>query len=608
MGYLTTSTFFVREAEAEYGSGDPSPLDDDSLDELGHEIAVLSAHIEAATSRLLEMIARFDEARGWHRSGFRSCAEWLAHRTGIDRGAARERVRAARALRELPLTSQALARGELTFSKVRALTRIAEPETEAHLLELAQGCTAAQVESMVRGWRLGSLKEEADREEWRFRNRSFSVFPDLDGSYVVKGRLTPEVGALLMRAIETASDHLYRKETAEEEEYGTSARGFETEAQAEGRKVRDTEAAAARRRADALALLVERGMTVGLGEVGSDGQALDAPVEEPTTLQEGENDVANVGPRDTRPSREDRNQSQSEEGAESLVSAEPSEGPGSPQCDSGGESRDGRAQRGQPRSARPSQTPNTGVAGGQVFSGTSAERYQVMVHVDLATLKEPHPLHRISHGSRKRARKTRLDQIIEEARARGLVREEGEGSRGMLSGGGSFAGACGCGGGACGGTEQDRHSHIEDIRVSAETSRRLTCDASVVPVVSGNQPTLNLGRRTRTIPPALRRALEVRDRGCRFPGCGSRFADAHHVRHWADGGETSLGNCILLCRHHHRLVHEGGWRVELRDDGRTMFFDPRGGTHFQGQWKPPSLGGDPVAALRDANLRELPGE
>lgn len=95
-----------------------------------------------------------------------------------------------------------------------------------------------------------------------------------------------------------------------------------------------------------------------------------------------------------------------------------------------------------------------------------------------------------------------------------------------------------------------------------------------------------MGRRTRTIPPALRRALEVRDRGCRFPRCGARFTDAHHVTHWADGGSTSLDNCLLLCRHHHRLVHEGGWSIEWWGKGQPAFRDPRGQVHFDGRFVP----------------------
>jgi hypothetical protein len=109
---------------------------------------------------------------------------------------------------------------------------------------------------------------------------------------------------------------------------------------------------------------------------------------------------------------------------------------------------------------------------------------------------------------------------------------------------------------------------------------------------------LNVGRRTRTIPPALRRALEVRDRGCRFPGCELRFTEAHHVVHWADGGETSLSNTLLLCRYHHRLMHEEGWCIEWWGDGRLAFRDPHGSVHMEGRGRPPpELGGRPVADL-----------
>jgi hypothetical protein len=146
---------------------------------------------------------------------------------------------------------------------------------------------------------------------------------------------------------------------------------------------------------------------------------------------------------------------------------------------------------------------------------------------------------------------------------------------------------------------------LEDgTRVSGETCRRLACDASVVEVTHApDGSVLDVGRRTRTISPALRRALEVRDRGCRFPGCGSRFTDAHHVKHWADGGETSLRNTLLACHHHHRLLHEGGWRVVWRGEGRAVFVDPRGGEHFEGGWRPPETGPEAVDALVDDHRR-----
>ncbi len=121
---------------------------------------------------------------------------------------------------------------------------------------------------------------------------------------------------------------------------------------------------------------------------------------------------------------------------------------------------------------------------------------------------------------------------------------------------------------------------------------------------------LNVGRKTRTVPPAIRRALDHRDGGCRFPGCGLRFCDAHHIKHWADGGETRLDNLVLLCRRHHRTVHEDGFRVEIVGDAggeghRGEGGDARGSVRFS--WPdgrpfanvPPAsqLPDDPVAAI-----------
>jgi uncharacterized protein DUF222 len=103
-------------------------MDTRSLDRLGDEIAELSAHLDAATARLLDLIREFDTRGGWN-TGFRSCAAWLSWRVGLDLGAARERVPVAHALETLPV-GQALALGELSYAKVRALTRVATPETE----------------------------------------------------------------------------------------------------------------------------------------------------------------------------------------------------------------------------------------------------------------------------------------------------------------------------------------------------------------------------------------------------------------------------------------------------------------------------------------------
>ncbi len=268
-----------------------------------------------------------------------------------------------------------------------------------------------------------SRDAELTADQARRRSRTFSVFVDGDGMYVVKGRLEPEVGAVLMRAVEAASDALFRCE----DDAGAGSRGGENG---------DSRPEPKQRRADAVGLLAERALAAGLG--AARGHDASRSIENAVTTS--------TAPR--------------------------------------------------------------------VESGTRAERYQVMVHCDAATLAA-----------------------------------EGEPGR----------------------------SDLDGIRVSAETSRRMACDAAVVAMVHAKDGSmLNVGRRTRTIPPHIRRALEERDRGCRFPGCGCRFTEAHHVKHWADGGETSLGNTLLLCRRHHRAVHEGRVKASVNGDGTVLFLTPTG--------------------------------
>jgi hypothetical protein len=111
----------------------------------------------------------------------------------------------------------------------------------------------------------------------------------------------------------------------------------------------------------------------------------------------------------------------------------------------------------------------------------------------------------------------------------------------------------------------------------ASIARRLACDASIVSALERSGKTLSLGRKTRTIPPALRRALHIRDKTCMFPGCTQRHhTDAHHLKHWADGGETKLDNLLRLCRFHHTLVHDGGFDVRRTPRGGFRFYDPKG--------------------------------
>src|SRR5712691_8358082 len=369
------------------------------LDRLGDEIAELSAHLDAATARLLTLIREFDARGGWN-TGFRSCAAWLSWRVGLDLGAARERVRVARALETLPLLAQALACGQLSYAKVRALTRVATPETEARLLAVGRAGTAAHVERIVRGWRSVDRRAEARETARRHASRALHLRHDEDGMVVVSGRLDPEVGALLTQALAAARETLYQRARARDEAAANSG-GVSAETPT-----------LAQQRADALALLAESAL-----------HHLD---------------------------------------------------PGAP-----------------------------------------GERYQVVIHVDVQVLADP---------------------------------------------------------------DQPGHSVLEDGgRVSVETVQRLACDASRVVMRHGdNGRLLEIGARTRTIPPALRRALHSRDRGCRFPGCGVRFGQGHHLRHWAHGGPTTLSNLALLCRRHHRAVHEEGYQVGRGPDGVLRFRRPDG--------------------------------
>ena len=383
------------------------------VDQLGERIAELSAQIQAATYHLLTMIREFDERSGWN-TGFRSCAHWLNWRTGLELGAAREKVRVARALVELPRLSEAMRCGELTYSKLRALTRVATADNETELLEFARAGTAAHVEMLVRAWRRVDRHEESERESLRHASRYLQTYTDDDGMVVLRARLNPEVGAVVQKALEAAEQVLFDKESETKDEQG------------DGVPVRQ-------RRADALGLVAESALADGLDK------------------------------------------------------------------------------------------------------GTRSDRLQVVVHVESQVLEDP---------------------------------------------------------------SQPGVSMLEDgTDVSAETSRRLACDAGKVVMEHDSEgKILDVGRRTRTIPTAIRRALTARDEGCQFPGCGLKFCEAHHLKHWADGGETSLDNLVLLCRRHHRAVHEEGYRIEHTEDGELRFFRPQG-WEIPSVPPPPPLIEDPLAEL-----------
>jgi hypothetical protein len=365
-------------------SDTPFPLSrHPAIDELDRAIVDLAARINAATYELLVLVRQFDERAGWLRWGLANCTEWLHWRCDLSMNAAREKVRVAHALKMLPAISQAFSKGELSYSKVRALTREARSDNEAELLAFALKTTAARVDEHCRELRNGSnaSTEEAHRSHLR---RSLTVRRDPSrGTMIFTIELPVEKGELIDKALDRARE--------------TSAFDHPEFAEESWRAIQ----------ADALVTMA--------------------------------NDYLN-----------------------------------------------GR---------------NDGASG-------TADNYQVTVHVDRSALAN------------------------------------GKGRSGL----------------------------------PIESVKRLCCDSDTVVIVDDeNGEPLNIGRKTRTVPTAVKRALWARDKGCVFPGCRhKRFVDAHHIEHWSAGGKTSLDNLMLLCSKHHRLVHEGGFRIERDYRDRWCFKRPDG--------------------------------
>ena len=382
-----------------------------TVEELGQEIAELAVHLDAATHRLLECIRQFDAECGWEPQGAVSCAHWLSWRIGLDPATAREKVRVARALGNLPAIDAALKSGKLSYAKVRALTRVATPEAEAKLIEVAMYSTGAQLERLCRGYRTAMTADNALPPPERSVRRR-----DLPGGMVkLEIVLLPDEADLVLAALDRAR----------EAEHSDKADKTDVKA----------------------------------------GPSAETPKRDWAHAKTSNDEPAE---KTHWPSRADGVVAL----AESYLAC-------------------------------------------NVGSGNGGERFQVMLHID----QDP------------------------------------------LSPDGVLAGA------------------LDDgTPVSAEAIRRVACDCGLVAVGHDQTGTnMSIGRRSRSIPPAIRRALILRDSGCAFPGCTrNRFLHGHHIQHWFHGGVTSLDNLLLLCTHHHHLVHEGGWSVERTSDGELCFRAPDG--------------------------------
>jgi Domain of unknown function (DUF222)/HNH endonuclease len=190
-------------------------------EQLELEITELGGHINAATARWLGLVGEFDRREAWAEWGCRSCTHWLSYRCGISPAAAREQVRVARRLAELPRLRAAFARGELCYSQVRAVTRVATPDTEADLLEIALHATAAQLETIVRAYR-GVLEVELGDTSEQYRRRFVRCEHDDDGALLITARLPAEEGALVLAALDASRKALAEGAYAEATQNGDS--------------------------------------------------------------------------------------------------------------------------------------------------------------------------------------------------------------------------------------------------------------------------------------------------------------------------------------------------------------------------------------------------
>jgi hypothetical protein len=420
----------------------------DTFQSLSAEIIDLCGRIHDAEYRLLELIRRLDALKPW-KGAMPSCAHWLNWRCGLDLVTAREKVRVAHALAELPRIREHFRRGELSYSKVRALTRIAEPGTEEALVEMALDTTAAHVEALVRARRQAARLDTPGAALNAWRPRYLECHPREDGSLVFEGRLPAEVGALLLKALDRAMEWMQEAPPAPG---GDEAPGMEC-----------------CRRGDS---------------------------------------------------------------AESSGAAPPA---------TGGDEASGMERCRGDNSAESSGAGQAAVHSRQALRSLSARRADALGVLAERFLAQPPAAEETLHTADRYVLTIHapLDALPEHARI-----------------------------------DPEDPPQVESGPVLApETVRRLGCDAALVRLLeTGAGEPLDVGRKTRTIPPALKRALQRRDGGCRFPGCtNARFVDGHHVVHWADGGATSLDNLLTVCRHHHGLLHEGGYYV-VKDGADFLFF------------------------------------
>jgi len=198
-----------------------------SLIELGNQITELAAHLAAGEYRFLVLLERFCRENAWQALCLGSCAQWLNWRCGMSMGVAREEIRVACALPGLPQISKLFSEGRISYSKVRAMTRVATAKNEEALLMVARHGTASHVEKQVQLYRRVKRIEALKKENERHEHRELSWRIHEDGYWVFKGRFTPEQGAVIKKALEKAREAMFEPERVEENDHRVCVEGHQ---------------------------------------------------------------------------------------------------------------------------------------------------------------------------------------------------------------------------------------------------------------------------------------------------------------------------------------------------------------------------------------------
>ena len=513
--------------------------------ELRRAVTRMAAHINLADWRFIKLIAAMERTRGWQEGGYCNLGNWLDHRCGLGPCAARERIRIGRALAKLPQIDAAFRDGVISYSKVRAITRVATPDTDAMLLAIAEGSSAAQLESLVRTYeRVGADDRESASSEQR---RSLSWYYE-DGMLVITAAVPAERGALVIKALQEIVDARRDEREAHHQSAlaATCRRG--TAGPAADEDVEDIGRAQVASQGSDGAPMHAAGNNSAAAESVLAGDDFDAAASTARSPAEGAGAIDGKAV----PTRSEWSAAD----VSTDVSAE------TPANRAGGDN--GKEVSTQTASDAVTDVDATGGVSAEtgdlpdwlVFELASTEQRFADALVDMAE-------HCLADGggSLKRRRTGQRYQVM-------LTIGRNELAAQQSAGGARY--------------------HVEpDWGIDEEDARHIACDADLTEFIQDARGNLlNYERRRRIVPARLLRALKLRDHNrCRFPGCAhQRYVEAHHVRHWIDGGETRLENLVLLCSAHHRLLHHGAFHITTEDD--DVVFVSRDGEVIEPALKP----------------------